>query len=304
MLIKFCIKEFLEDRKFKDLSPYTIKMYSQNLRLFLQHCTKKKIIDVEDVKPKDIKEFLYECRDQGQKISTINNKLRSIKTLMNYLVNEDIIEQNANPTRKQKYIKQHNKVEVLSDYHIKQILNYYERGLKRNSSITNMRTRTMIIFCLSTGVRRGEIINIKWEDIDFDNQVIRVIGKKREVASIPFTNKLKKELAEYKIYMMNRFKNLEYVFPTYSNKKLTDEGVSSIFKQLKRDLNFDDVRVSCHTLRSSFAQRSLMNGMDVLTLQKMMRHESLEMTQIYVNLFGTALADQNNKYNALNNVEI
>lgn len=53
----------------------------------------------------------------------------------------------------------------------------------------------MIVLILGTGIRRGEIINLKWSDIDFVNYYISVFGKTRRKETIPITKKLSKEFA-------------------------------------------------------------------------------------------------------------
>ncbi|MGP4060039.1 tyrosine-type recombinase/integrase [Halobacillus sp. H74] len=307
MLLKFAIQEFLQDREFQNLSKYTIKMYRQNLRLLQDYCTEKSIANVEDINSSVVKGFLVDAKQQGNQPSTLNNKLRSIKIFFNYLVNEDILEQGYHPTLKLKPIKEEIRIEVLSDAQIQKILKYYERFSFRNNSFYAYRSRMIIVFLLSTGVRRGELVNLKWSDVDFNNYVIHVYGKKRQVASIPFTRKLSKELAEYKVYLETFYGDtgrLDYVFPSTRQGKISDETISSMFKRLKKVMDFKSVRLSCHTFRHTFAHRSLMNGMDVLTLQKILRHENLEMTQRYVNLWGTALKEQNDRYNPLNNLDI
>jgi integrase/recombinase XerD len=53
---------------------------------------------------------------------------------------------------------------------------------------------------ISTGIKREEACNLCWSDIDFENHIISVFGKKRKVASIPITSKLRKEFADYNLY--------------------------------------------------------------------------------------------------------
>lgn len=290
MLLKFAIQEFLDDRNYKNLSSYTLKMYRQNLGLFLDYCTLNNISNVEDIRPNVIKAYMLQCKEEGNKPSTMNNKFRSIKVFFNYLVEEEIIEKKQHPATKIRSVKEDIRIEVLTDSQIRQMLNYFKRFNYRGNAFTAYRDRMIVIFLLSTGVRRGELINLKWKDVDFDNQTIAVFGKKRQVASIPFTKKLKVELVQYKLYLQEHFEeDSEYVFPTYTNGAMTTEAVASIFKRLRKIMNFSGVRLSSHTFRHTFVHRAILNGMDVMTLQKILRHEDLTMTQRYVNLWGTAL---------------
>lgn len=164
---------------------------------------------------------------------------------------------------------------------------------------------TIIVFLLGTGVRLGELCNLKWNDVNLVHDVLTVFGKKREQSSIPLAEKLKKELAEYKIFCEQWFgTQSEYVFTDADNRQLTPNAVKCVFKRLKEIMNFKDVRLSAHTFRHTFAHRMLMAGCDVFTLQKMLRHSSIEMTQKYLSLWGIALKEQNEKFNPLNNLDI
>jgi integrase/recombinase XerD len=134
---------------------------------------------------------------------------------------------------------------------------------------------------------------------------IIVFGKNRTQGSIPITDKLVKELAEYKVFCQQHFPKLsEYVFINNENKHMTANAVKNVFKRLKTIMNFNDVRLSAHTFRHTFAHRFLMNGGDVFTLQKMLRHSNLKMTEKYIAIWGTALREQNDKYNPLNSLDV
>lgn len=62
MLLQFAIKDFLDDRKFNNASPVTIKGYSYDLNQFYRFITSKGKIDVEEITPRDIKEFSFTAK--------------------------------------------------------------------------------------------------------------------------------------------------------------------------------------------------------------------------------------------------
>ncbi|MGG0262998.1 tyrosine-type recombinase/integrase, partial [Bacillus mycoides] len=153
--------------------------------------------------------------------------------------------------------------------------------------------------------RLGELINIRWSELDLANQTVTLFGKARKQQTVPLTDKLVKELCEYKVFTERELgKTPEYVFTTREGTQLTPNGIKLIFKRLKAVMNFTDVRLSAHTFRHTFAHRCLMAGMDVFTLQRMLRHSNLRMTERYLALWGTALKEQNDKFNPLNSLEI
>lgn len=97
---------------------------------------------------------------------------------------------------------------------------------------------------------------------------------------------------------------IEYVFVHRDGKQMSYESCKGVFKKLKEVMGFRDVRLSAHTFRHTFAHRYIISGGDVFSLQKILRHSSLSMTEKYLALWGTALYEQNNKFNPLNNMDI
>ncbi|MEW9674145.1 tyrosine-type recombinase/integrase [Ammoniphilus sp. 3BR4] len=307
MLLKFAVKDFLDDREFKNVSPQTIANYRNTLNDFHNYCVEKEIVDTSDITASIIKSYLMYCqRKRNNNPTTINTKIRNLKVFFNYLENElQLFDSKNNPIGKIVTVKSDVQIEVFTDSHIKQMLNYYRRLKYRDKSFYAYRDTAIIITLLGTGIRLGELINLKWNHVDLNNLTITLFGKKREQSSIPMTIKLKKELAEYKLFLEQSFEDSPaYLFTDKDGQPLTANAIKNIFKRLKTIMSFKDVRLSAHTFRHTFAHRCLMAGMDIFTLQKLLRHNDLSMTQKYVAIWGTALKEQNDKYNPLNNIEV
>ncbi|MFX3637071.1 MAG: tyrosine-type recombinase/integrase [Candidatus Pristimantibacillus sp.] len=303
MLIKFAIKDFIADKKYKNLSIKTVEGYVSVLDMFQDYCTSNEIVSVHNLSAQTIKSFLMQL--QGNNPTSRNNKLRILKNFFNWLQENEIISEKQNVCKKVSYAKEDIEIQPFSDYHIDQILGYLRRIKQRQQTYYAIREYTIIVFLLGTGVRLGELVSLKWSDIDFKGGSASILGKKRELSSVPLTERLSKELAEYRVYCEQHFDGLGvYVFPTDKNTQLQSESIKTIFKRLKKAMNFKDVRLSCHTFRSTFAVRCIQNGMDAFTLQRLLRHTDISMTNRYVRMFGTALKSQNEKFNPLNSINI
>ncbi|WP_419872773.1 tyrosine-type recombinase/integrase [Candidatus Pristimantibacillus sp. PTI5] len=305
LLLKFAIQNFIGDREYKNLSINTIKAYQMELNTFHAYCVSQEMINVEDITQSFVKQYLVYCqKERNNNPTTRNTKLRSIKAFFNYLEDEEITK---SPLAKMHYVKEQIKIEAFTDNQIKTMLTHYSRIKNYDKSYIAYRDYVIILVLLGTGVRLGELINLKWSDVDLTNRIVTVFGKKRELSSIPMTNRLVLELSEYKLFCQQHYKTMpDYLFVSARSKmQMTPDATKSIFKRLKASMLFNDkVRISAHTFRHTFAHMMLMNGCDVFTLQKMLRHTDIKMTEKYLSLWGTALAEINNKFNPLSNIDI
>ncbi|WP_087972747.1 tyrosine-type recombinase/integrase [Oceanobacillus rekensis] len=303
MLIKFAYQDFLDDRRFNNTTPKNITNYTTLLGEFINYCHDNDIVNVEEITYKVVKTHLQECQKRGNKPSTINTKLLRIRAFLNYMVECEVIK--VNPAKKVKRQKEDIRIEVFTDEQIRQMLNYYRRIKQRDKSYFAYRDYTIIVTILGSGIRRGEIINLGWSDIDFINNNISITGKGRIRETVPITEKLSKELSAYKTFCMHYFGSLsEFVFVGRNNRQMTSNAISLMFKNLSEVMNFKNVRVSCHTFRHTFCHRLAMSGMSSFAIQKLMRHTNISVTMRYVGMWGNELREQNDKYNPLNNMDI
>lgn len=303
MLLKFGMKDFIEDREYKNLSSNTITSYQRTLDDFHEFCIQNDIVNVEEVNSQHVKKYLMDRRKKGNNPTTTNTKLKHLRVFFGYMTDIEVIQKN--PAKTVEMAKQDIKIEVFTDYHIQQMLHYYRRQKVREQSYYAYRNYVIILTLLGTGIRLGELCNLKWDDVDFTNQTMIIFGKKRQQTSIPVADKLIKELAEYRIFCEQHFRGLgEYVFVNTYNRKLSTNAVKCVFKRLQDVMNFRDVRLSAHTFRHTFAHRYLTAGGDVFSLQKLLRHSNLSTTSRYLALWGTALKEQSEKFNPLNHMDL
>lgn len=179
MLISHCIKEFIDDRRYRNLSTKTIQGYQIVLDLFRDYCAKHEIVDINDVTNATVKGFLLHLQNERNNNPTSrNSKLRTIKTFFNFLVESEIINDKQNPTRKINFAREEIDIKPFTDEQIKKMLGYLRRRKQRQKFFVTVRDYTMIVFLLGTGVRLGELINLKWSDVDLINGTASILGKK------------------------------------------------------------------------------------------------------------------------------
>ncbi len=308
MLLKFTLQEFIRDKKFQNLSDKTLESYRRTLDELEKHCLDKGIMSIEELDTSMIKDYLYGCQNRGNSASTLNHKMRNIKVFLSYCIKEGIMDISDNPTQKIKYVKEESRMICFSDHQIAQMLDYYRRIGKREKTYYAYRDYVIIITLLGTGIRLGELCNLKWDDVDFINGSITVIGKARKHRTIPMTDKLKNELTGLKCFNDQYFTSVErksnFIFTNMNSERLTENAVQNVFKRLKNEMNFNEVRVSAHSFRHTFAKNWIMAGGDIFSLQRILGHSKLDMVKKYADLFESAVKEQNNKFNPLNRIKL
>jgi integrase/recombinase XerD len=303
LLLKFAFQDFIDDRKFKNTTKVNIQNYKVLLGEFVDYCHKNEVLNVEEIESNHVKKYLVFCQNKGNSAGTINTKLQRIRAFLNYMVEESMVKENV--AKKVKRQKEDVKINVFSDEQIRQMLGYYRGLRRREKSYFAYRGYMLILTFIGTGLRRTEIINLKWSDVDLENLTMSVYGKRRKKEIVFLTEKLAKEISAYYLFCKRHFEKVsDYVFVNRDNTQMTQNSIMLVFQNLQRKMNFPDVRVSPHTFRHTFCHRLAMSGMSAFAIQKMMRHENISVTMRYVAMWGNELKEQNDKYNPLNNMDI
>lgn len=142
----------------------------------------------------------------------------------------------------------------------------------------NLRHRLIIMFLYYSGIRLNELINIRWEDIDFDRGIIHLKIAKGEKERIIF---LHRKLNDFIGYF--NLRKEDYVFMSSLGKKYDERTIQMIVKNTAGKAGIKK-RVTPHTLRHSFATHLLEGGADIRHIQKLLGHSSLQTTQIYTHV--------------------
>lgn len=302
MLLKFAFEDFIADRRFNNTTEINISNYKYMLKPFINYCMDNGIVNVEDVTRNHFKNYLIERQKQNRKASTINTIILRAKAFFNYCVEEGYITENI--AKKIKTQKVDIKIDTFTDQQINQMLAFYRSQKKKHQSYSSYRNYVIILVLLGTGIRRKEMILLKWNDLDFTNQTMSVYGKNRNYETVFLTDKLNRELLAFKAFSDNnlRAKN-DYIFVTNKEVPFTIHTIEYVLRELKEKMNFKDVRLSCHTFRHTFCRNLVQSNVNAFTIMKLMRHQHIGTTQRYVNLFGSHLKEENDKHNPLNNFD-
>ena len=138
----------------------------------------------------------------------------------------------------------------------------------------------------SCGLRVSEITGLVFSNIDFDEDLIRFVGKGRKERITPVGQTAKTYLLKYlkhARYNLEGEQKNKYVFLNKSGNPITRQGFWKILKQYSKRFNFNK-NLYPHLFRHSFATHMLEKGADLRTVQELLGHSSISTTEIYTNL--------------------
>ena len=220
--------------------------------------------------------YLYE-RELNK--NSISRKLSSIRGLYNYLVREELIEENpfdsvSNP-KKEIYLPK-----FLTEKEIEKIFE-----VCTDIDEINQRDTLIIELLYATGLRVSELVNIKIKDLNIKEKTIKVVGKGNKERIVLYNNHTKEALRKYLDDGYNTLnkKNSEYLILNKNGNKLSDRYIRNIINKLVRKANLN-IKVSPHTIRHTFATDMLEEGADLVTVKELHGHESLNTTSIYTHV--------------------
>lgn len=257
-----------------DRSEATAKDYSYKLRYFLSFCASLGIHRPADVTSDHVKAYLFHLKETLRPTSQ-KDLCKVVRCFFNWLFDEGRIKENPmarvkTPRAPEVIIK------IYTPEHIRKILLLCDDGTR-----TGIRNKAMVLVLLDTGMRRKELANIQVTDVDIQTGNIIVMGKGNRERVVRVSKPTLKAVIRY--YEM-RPGNHPQLWLTEEGKPLTIEGVSMIFRVLKKRAGFTDVRLSAHTFRHTCATMSIRNKGNIFHVQSLLGHATMEMTRHYSKL--------------------
>ena len=266
------INDFISYISKKNYSINTYTSYINDLYYFYIFIKK----DLTKVTFEDIKDYLEHLNLKKEKPSSIRRKISSLKSFYKFLYKNNYIDKKDYPLTKVSYPKMEKKLPKFIYYN--DLLEIINESSKDKDGV---RDRLIIEMLYATGVRVSELINIKINDIDFNNRRIIVLGKGNKERIVYYGEYAEEVLKEY--MRTHERKNHNYLFVNSKGGKLTDRGVRYIIDNIMSKLSVK-VHVTPHVLRHTFATDMLNNGCDIKVVQELLGHSSLKATEIYTHV--------------------
>ena len=253
--------EFLQkletEIKISKLSPYTLRNYLKFNTKLLEHANKFP----EQIDKDDVKYFLAEKMSDKASASNILF-LSAIRFAYSNVLEKD-------PTAGIKRPKKENKIPIVLTK---------DEVLKLFDATDTLKSNLILQMLYSSGLRVSEVVNLKKENLDFEEGIGWVReGKGKKDRIIILSKKLSKKLQKF----INKHSKWNYLFS--KQKPLNTRGIQKIVQKatLKAGINKG---VHPHTLRHSFATHLLEAGTDLRKIQVLLGHSSIATTQIYTHI--------------------
>lgn len=293
-MFKDLLQQFYYQCSVKNLSQITIRGYGDRLTSFYQFL-KKRNIPFESVNRSTIEEYVLSLKDRVSDY-TVNGRIRVLKLFFNYLVTEGLWD-NGNPMEKIKFTKTERKIKpILTPEGIEKLL-----AVPNKRTFWGYRNFCIILVFWDTLIRLSELINIRLDDVDLKDGLLKVYGKGRKERIVPLGAKTIKSLHYYLIKHRNQIES-EYLFCTSRGKPLDQRNVQRILERIGRRVG---IHVSSHLIRHSAATWWIREGAQPMYLQNLMGHTSMSVTQKYINLANVdELKKHHAKYSPADNLRL
>ena len=272
-----CIDSFISHlQKVKRFSPHTCKSYQNDLKEFLEFLVAVfEVNDVSQISSPMVRNFVVFMVEKKYTSKTINRKLSTIRSWVKYLlkngnVDKDFMEKIQSPKigkRLPAFIKEEDLLDSLND-------------LILDKTFRNIRDLTMVKLLFFTGMRRAELQNLKIQDLFFEENKLKVIGKGNKERYIPIVGSMIQELKTYQTLRKEIEPAVPYLFVTEKGAMLYPKA---IYNGVNRILSLVTSleKKSPHVLRHTYATQLLNNGADINAIKELLGHANLSATQIY-----------------------
>ncbi len=263
----------------RGLSENTLGAYRADLLALSQRLTERRA-DLLHAGRADILEYISWRVDGGAKPRSTARQLSSFRRFYRYLLREGIIAED--PTAQIAMPKIGRSLpQSLTEEEVEALL-----AAPAVSEPLGHRDRAMLEVLYATGVRVSELINLKMNQINLNQGVLRIVGKGDRERLIPLGDQAQDWVREFvegpRIEILLE-RQTDYLFPTRRGDRMTRQAFWHIIKRYAKKAGIKK-KLSPHTVRHAFATHLLNNGADLRVVQLLLGHSDVSTTQIYTHV--------------------
>ncbi|HSB03568.1 MAG TPA: tyrosine-type recombinase/integrase [Thermodesulfobacteriota bacterium] len=260
--------------------PSTLQGSFASVRLFLELYGKSGKRDLSEAEQADLEAFIEHVQDRGLKISTVRTKVACVIAFLHFLMEQDVICGSI--------LKRHIKLKLpevlpraMHPADVKKLL----------SVIDDVRDRALILLLLRTGIRIGEALGLRVNDLDMQDRKVHLFqGEKNSMGRVVYLSD--DVLGALKLWLRRSDSNREFVFYGHGNKPLCYSTGRSRFVKYIQKAGLQEKGYTVHCLRHTFASELLNAGMRLECLQQLLGHQDIEVTRRYARLTDTTREEE------------
>ena len=259
---KTCPEAYLLKLELKRYSNNTVKNYISSFELFINYYIDKDPMSLNEI---EIRGYLQYLIQEGKSNSYINLAINSIKFYYETVLGMPNRFYDIERPRKQKQLPK-----LISKESIVKMINHTD----------NIKHKSIISLLYTSGLRRGELLNLKINDIDSKRMVIKINSAKGNKDRVTI---LSQSVLEYLRNYYKEYKPKDFLFEGQKGQKYSAASVLNIVSNAARNAGLYE-KVTPHMLRHSFATHLLESGTDIRHIQLLLGHSSTKTTEIYTHV--------------------
>ena len=273
------IDQFLNYLRYeRNRSDRTVQLYAENLRDFEAYL--REVDDCLTLQTADadvVRGWMESLMDKGRKATTVNLALSAVRTFYRYALSRHLVDRD--PAHG---VKGPKKAKPLPQFVRESEMNQLLDEKFSADDYNDVRARTIIMLFYETGIRLAELVGLDDTDLDFLAMQLKVTGKRDKQRIIPFGEELAGVLQDYMALRDAEVtRQSPALFLTEKGERVSRGLVQRLVRERLAEVTTLKKR-SPHVLRHSFATAMLNNGAGLESVKKLLGHESLETTEIYM----------------------
>jgi len=283
------VRDYLIRQLRHNFRPNTIRSNGTTILLFLAFFKRYGGQHLETICPEHISAFVEHEQDRGMAPTSVYGRIRGLYAFLNFLVSRDII--SADVVRHRFRIKVPDALpRAIDPEDVKQLL----------AAIEKIRDRALILTLLRTGMRIGELLSTRVEDINLKEKMIQIIeAHKNRIGRVVYLSTDAVDALQQ--WMQERTYQSEFIFYGQGAGPLCYESARMVFMRSIDKAGLAHKGYTLHCLRHTYASELLNAGMPLQCLQELLGHRYIEMTRRYARL--TDNTRQEAYYKAMNIIE-
>jgi len=287
--INSAFEQFIRVKRNMNLSEESILFYQSSIRHFTAFFGGENYC--YDITLDVIEEYIEYQKSKRISSVSVNTYLRGLRAILYFFMERDYM-----PKFKVKLIRQEKKVKnTYTDTELKLLL---AKPDVKKCDFSEYRNWVISNYLLATGNRLATICELKIADIDFQNhEILLKKVKNRRQYIIPLSVRLEKILLDYLLY--RKGEPDDYLFCNRYGARLQKAALSTAMRRYNQERGVE--KTSIHLYRHTFAKSWILNGGDIFRLKSILGHSSIDIVKEYVEMFGSDLKRNFDRFNPLDN---